>query len=259
MGTFSIEPKAAQTDETTVRDETDEITVRDTEPPAAEIFAVRVEEAKPIFSSILIGCFVAIFLCELYVGIDKSVIAAGLVKPFVREGQLWRLVTSATMHGGLLHIYLNSQALFNIGGAIEALSNRAHVAVCFLLAAIGGSVASLILMPETNSIGASGGIVGLFGFLGVFGFVHKEHLPPGFLRNIFINLALIVAVGVIGYGFIDNAAHAGGLLTGIIYGLIFARNSARQEISNLGNLVGFASLIAILLAASFAVWQMLIF
>ena len=229
----------------------------------AEILARRVELTPPFFSYVLIGCFVAVFLVQLYVGEDKSVDAAGLVKPLVWKGDYWRLLTSSLLHGGyFLHLYFNSQALFNIGSMIEALSNRAHVAICFLLAGIGGSIASLYLMPDTNSIGASGGVIGLFGFLGVYGYKNKAHLPPNFLRNIVINLLFIAVIGVIGYNFIDNAAHAGGLVTGAIYGLLIVRRNEgfqANKVPGFVTILGYVSLLTIVAAAIFAVMQILTF
>lgn len=252
MGTYQIQTENAEGTERA-----------EFERQQAEILARRVELTPPFFSYVLIGCFVTVFLVQLYVGEDKSVDAAGLVKPLVWNGDYWRLLTSSLLHGGyFLHLYFNSQALFNIGSMIEALSNRAHVAICFLLAAIGGSVASLYLMPDTNSIGASGGVIGLFGFLGVYGYKNKAHLPPNFLRNIVLNLLFIAAIGVIGYNFIDNAAHAGGLVTGAIYGLLTVRRNEgfhANKTSGLLAILGYASLFVIIGGAIFAILQILSF
>lgn len=228
----------------------------------AEMLARRVQMTPPVFSYVLLGCFLVVFLCQLVAGEAESVLAAGLVKPLVREGEFWRLLTSATLHGGFLHIYFNGQALYNIGSTIEALSQRAHVAACFLLAAIGGSLASLYLMPASASIGASGGIMGLFGFLGVFGYRNKEHLPPGFIRNVVINLLLIAGLGLIAYKYIDNAAHAGGLIVGTIYGLLTIRRNEAVEPKNAGglvNLLGYISLLFVILAAALSVLRILSF
>ncbi|MDQ4122747.1 MAG: rhomboid family intramembrane serine protease [Acidobacteriota bacterium] len=251
MGTYQIQPEDAPRDERV-----------EFERQQAAILARRVEMTAPIFSYILLGCLLGVFLCQLFAGEDRSVFAAGLVKPLVWQGEFWRLLTSATLHGGFLHIYFNGQALYNIGSMIEALSNRAHVAICFLLSAIGGSLTSLYLMPETTSIGASGGVIGLFGFLGVYGYKNKQHLPPGFLRNIVINLLLIAAIGVIGYSFIDNAAHAGGLVVGTIYGLLTTRRNELSEpkaASGFVNIFGYISLLLVAASALFSIIRILSF
>lgn len=251
MGTYQIQPENEGGSERA-----------EFERQQAERLARRIEMTPPIFSYVLLGCLLGVFLCQLFAGEDRSVFAAGLVKPLVWQGEFWRLLTSAMLHGGFLHIYFNGQALYNIGSMIEALSNRAHVSICFLLAAIGGSLSSLYLMPETTSIGASGGVIGLFGFLGVYGYKNKQHLPPGFLRNIVINLLLIAAIGVIGYNFIDNAAHAGGLVIGTIYGLLTTRRNELLEpkaASGLVGIFGYVSLLLIVVAAIFSIWRILTF
>jgi membrane associated rhomboid family serine protease len=117
-------------------------------------------------------------------------------------------------------------------------------------------------MPDTPSIGASGGVIGLFGFLGVYGYKNKQHLPPGFLRNIIINLFLIAGIGLIGYGYIDNAAHAGGLVVGAIYGLLTVRRNEGVRPKNASSLVGilgYISLLIIVVAAIFSIWRILSF
>lgn len=256
MGTYPVQPENAHGDERA-----------EFERQQAEILARRVELTPPFFSYILIGCFVTVFLSEIYVGEDRAVYAAGLVKPFVWKGEFWRLLTCATLHLatlplGVMHIYFNSQALYNIGSMIEALSRRAHLTNCFLLSAIGGSLASLYLMPETNSVGASGGIMGLFGFLGIYGYRNKEHLPPNFTRSIIFNLLFIAAIGLIGYGYIDNAAHAGGLVIGAIYGLLMTRRNELFEPKPAGgfiNILGYVSLLIVVAAAIFSIARILSF
>jgi membrane associated rhomboid family serine protease len=82
------------------------------------------------------------------------------------------------LHGGILHIFFNGQALLGFGGLIEYLSNRAHLLIVFVLAIIGGGLCSLFFMPDGNSVGASGGIMGLIGYLAIYGFRRKRQLPP---------------------------------------------------------------------------------
>jgi membrane associated rhomboid family serine protease len=198
--------------------------------PEAVEFIEAARETKPYYSYLLVGAIAAVFLVQYLTGsqnlrgrndwISYSVDLAGLVKPLVRQGEWWRILTAAALHGGFLHIYFNGQAFYGLGSTIEYLSNRAHLAIVFLLAVIGGSLTSLIFMPTGNSVGASGGIMGLIGYLAVYGYRRQQHLPPGFLKSMLINIGFIAAFGVVGYQFIDNFAHLGGLLTGAVYGFV---------------------------------------
>jgi membrane associated rhomboid family serine protease len=182
---------------------------------------------RPYYSIGLIGCLVAVTLVQLATDVgptgERSGQIAGLVKPLFWQGEWWRIFTTATLHGFFpLHLYFNSQALYGFGTLTEQLSNRAHLPIVFMLAVVAGSLFSLLFMPNTiiPTIGASGGIMGLIGYMAVFGYKRKQQLPPDFLRSMLINIGFIAAFGLFGFQFIDNFAHLGGLVTGALYGLI---------------------------------------
>lgn len=206
------------------------MTIQDFIPtPEAIAFAQEAEDASPYFSYILAACIVAVFVTQSFTdlsesttdGLPASIQTAGLVKQLVwGNGEFWRIMTGAALHGGFLHIYFNGQALYGFGSLIEYLSNRAHLAIVFVLAIIGGGFFSLFFMPETTSVGASGGIMGLIGYLAIYGYRRKRQLPPDFLKNMLINVGFIAAFGLVAYQIIDNFAHLGGFLVGAIYGFL---------------------------------------
>lgn len=197
-------------------------------PEAAE-FIEAARETTPYYTYLLVGGIVAVFLVQLLADsqnprgdnpITYSIETAGFVKQQFREGEWWRILTGGALHGGFLHIYFNSQAFYGFGSTIEYLANRAHLAIVFLLAVIGGGVLSLIFMPTGVSVGASGGIMGLVGYLAVYGYRRQGHLPPDFLKSMLINIGFIAAFGIIAYQIIDNFGHLGGLLVGAAYGFL---------------------------------------
>ena len=179
-------------------------------------------------------------------GLDKSIEAAGFVKPdFVEKGEYWRILTGGALHGGLLHIYFNGQALYGFGNLIEYLSNRAHLAIVFLLAIIGGGLLSLLFLPDGISVGASGGIMGLIGYLAIYGYRRKRQLPPDFLKSMLLNIGFIAAFGIIAYQIVDNFGHLGGLIVGAIYGFIQIPKDLQKNPRSVGTvteLVGYAAL-----------------
>ena len=182
----------------------------------------------PYYSVILIVALVAVFGCQLVAdGQDSflkggrlSVVLAGFVKQLFKNGEYWRILTGASLHGGVTHLFFNCYALYVLGKLIETLSNRAHLAIVFLLAALGGGILSLIFIPDIPSVGASGGIVGFLGYLTVYGFKRRKLLPDGFLKNMLFNVGFMAFVGIFVMSNIDNFGHLGGLLVGVIYGLI---------------------------------------
>lgn len=186
-------------------------------------------EIVPYYSYILVGSIIAVFIAQLSVGDEQSLNAAALIKPLVRQGEYWRVLTGATLHGFILHLYFNGQALYGFGTTIEYLTNRAHLAIVFVLAIIGGGIFSLVAMPDATSVGASGGIMGLIGYLAIYGSRRRSQLPPGFMRSMLINIGFVAAFGLVAYQVVDNFAHLGGLLVGVIYGFLQVPKSLKKN------------------------------
>ncbi|HKG90399.1 MAG TPA: rhomboid family intramembrane serine protease [Gemmatimonadaceae bacterium] len=158
-------------------------------------------------------CLIAVFAIQYISGLDHSMDAAGLIKSMVRLGQPWRLLTGPMLHHDPLHFMMNFGALIAFGRMTEVHAGRPYVPLVFIVSALGGSVTSTLLTSNA-SVGASGGLMGFVGFLAVLAWRRRPFLPPGFLRTVMFDLAGVVIIGVIGYAFIDNAAHLGGFLTG---------------------------------------------
>jgi rhomboid protease GluP len=155
-----------------------------------------------------------------------------------QQHQWWRFVTPMFVHVNLPHVLINMYSLWVVGPYVEKLYGSAKFVVFWVLTGIAGVVASyltvrpgLALGPgrflfksnDVLSAGASGALFGLVGVLFVFGIKFRHELPEGFKRAfgtgllpiIFINLF----IGYLGRGFIDNAAHLGGLTSGALLAL----------------------------------------
>jgi membrane associated rhomboid family serine protease len=185
---------------------------------ARERHAARLAVHRPLLTYGLLGAICLVSLLELG-GIERAVALAGLVKPDVRAGEWWRALTATYMHGGFLHFWLNFGALRALGHEVEAYSPRLRLPLVYLVAALAGSVASVILLPDTPSIGASGGIMGLVGYLLVLAWRRPADVAPWLRRGALLSLGLTAYLGFFGIAFIDNAAHAGGSLGGALVGL----------------------------------------
>lgn len=189
-----------------------------------------------------------------------SIIAAGLVKPAVTQaGQWWRLFTAPFLHGGPIHFIFNASALLGLGRLAEALAGGRRMAMVFALSAFGGGVFSLMFMPHTTSVGASGGLMGLIGFLLVLGWLRKAILPPGFTRMFVLNVILVAVMGAVAYSVVDNAAHLGGFLAGLFCGGLMVRRDAKLPLppTPVSILGGASSAVAIVLSALLATCKIL--
>jgi len=179
------------------------------------------KEGPPWVSILLIACYAAGFAGQMTGGLETSVERAGEDKDLiVSANEYWRILTGSTLHGGLLHIVMNTFAFYSFGKIFETISNRWHVAIVFLCSAIAGSVLSLIVNPHGISVGASGGIVGIVGYLAVYSFKRRKFISSEFRRNLLINIGIILIYGLVLSVRIDNAAHIGGLVLGAFYALI---------------------------------------
>ncbi|MFA9440479.1 rhomboid family intramembrane serine protease [Uliginosibacterium sp. sgz301328] len=145
--------------------------------------------------------------------------------PLVHAGEPWRLVTSIFLHGNPIHIAFNMMALWQIGQIAERLFGSAAFALLFLVTGVVGALSSNWWGPLTVSVGASGAIFGVAGALLAYLFVCRGQMPVSVLQQTrgsmlaFVAYSLFAGAAVPG---IDNAAHGGGLLAGLIAGAGFA-------------------------------------
>lgn len=178
-------------------------------------------ETFPAFTVVLIASYAAVAVAQFSVGLDRSVDAAGFDKrAFLHGHEYWLILTGAALHGGLLHLAMNSYAFYSFGKIFEMIANRAHLPIVFLISALVGGMLSVIFMPQGRSVGASGGIIGLIGYLLVYAFRRRQFITAEFRKGLLINIGIILVYGLLLFQLIDNYAHIGGLLAGAVYGLI---------------------------------------
>jgi rhomboid protease GluP len=185
-------------------------------------FERRMRRLPPVTLA-LVGVLVAIFAGEVALEIlDSSeglLLFGALSRAAVLAGEWWRLVTAIFLHGGLQHIVGNAVALFVLGMVCEHAFGRAQFVVLFVMTGIAGSVVSMLMSPGP-SVGASGAIFGLQGAAIMLFRRHRERL---LIRDRRVGLVLIVwALFTIAQGFltpyVDNGAHLGGFLAGLVFG-----------------------------------------
>ncbi|MEG2869557.1 MAG: rhomboid family intramembrane serine protease [Terrisporobacter sp.] len=133
--------------------------------------------------------------------------------PLINNGEVWRLITAAFLHGGLIHIGFNMMALKVIGPQVEQIYGWKKYLVIYFSAALGASLLSYILSPVTVSVGASGAIFGLLGAMLIFAFKKKSVIGKSFMMNIIQVIMLNVIIGM-SVPNIDNLGHFGGLILG---------------------------------------------
>ena len=135
--------------------------------------------------------------------------------PSIRAGQYYRLLTGIVLHGSLMHLFFNCYSLYVIGSQIESFLGRFKYLIIYIFAGLTGSLLSITMSGGVASVGASGAIFGLMGALLYFGYYYRVYLGNVVKSQILPLIVLNLLFGFFAEG-IDNAAHIGGLIGGII-------------------------------------------
>ncbi|KLO29054.1 membrane protein [Mycolicibacter heraklionensis] len=202
---------------------------------------VRAASGTPVVTYGLIALSVLAFVAQLSSHELESELV--LWTPAVADGQIYRLVTSAFLHYGPMHLLLNMWALYVVGPQLEGLLGRVRYSALYLLSALGGSVAVYLLAPITTATaGASGAIFGLFGATLVIG------------RRLRMDVRAVGAVIVVNLIFtftiphISWQGHVGGLITGVLvaFAYVYPPQANRTRIQAVASLALLALFIALI-------------
>ena len=144
---------------------------------------------------------------------------------YTTQGEWWRLLTGTFLHIGLPHLAFNMWALWNAGRLTERLFGSGPYLAIYLLAGVLASLASTVWNPILMSVGASGAVFGVLGALLAF-VLRGNGLPGAIVRAHRLSTLLFIAFNLVLGALnpsVDNAAHVGGLLTGLMLGWMLAR------------------------------------
>jgi rhomboid protease GluP len=138
------------------------------------------------------------------------------------SGDWWRLITSTFIHFGIIHLVMNMYALYSAGVYLEPMLGKTKYITAYLCTGVIAGIVSLWWHKDgVNGAGASGAIFGLYG---VFISLLLTNLIPKQTRSALLQSIGIFVVFNLVYGMksgIDNAAHIGGLISGMLIGFIF--------------------------------------
>lgn len=205
-----------------------------TQEGARQVRAVRtvagatITDTRPLVTYWIIGLSAATFLAQITLGWDQFT-QHFVFAPFLGLDEPWRFVTAALLHSTTryFHILFNMWALWVVGSQLELILGRARFITLYVLSAIGGHVAVVLLASPVNeswfipTLGASGAVFGLFGAL-----VPVMKRVGADLRGIAVLIGINVVLGFIVPN-ISWQGHLGGLLTGVVLSVIYVR--APQE------------------------------
>lgn len=177
----------------------------------------------PVTVAIIILC-VAIAVVELAQGMTVSgtnsgiAVDLGLFGPFVAEGQWYRIITSAFVHAGLIHLFFNMLVLWWLGGALERYAGSLRFGSIYLASVVWGAAGALLFAPDALTVGASGGVYGLMAALLV---LERQQGISLLGSSVGVFLLLNLAITFIIPG-ISIGGHLGGLLGGFLAALVLS-------------------------------------
>ena len=190
---------------------------------AEDVFSVK----KPVMTYIFITiCLVLYILTSLFshniISMNASVLDKfGAICNFNTMNnnylELYRLITSVFLHVDILHLACNMYSLYIIGPQLESFFGKLKYTIIFIGSGLIANLLSMAFLPDTYiSVGASGAIFGLLGALLYFGYHYRVYLSGVIKSQIIPLIILNLAIGFIPGSSINNVAHIGGMISGVL-------------------------------------------
>lgn len=205
------------------------------------------ERSFPILTTLILALLIAVYAIEVKYGVsfgkDKlsptiaTLIAlGGLSGSLVHQNsEWWRLLSAPFLHVNPAHLLMNVVGLFIAGRKLEHLVGPAWFGAIYVVSALCGALASLLLnAPTLITVGASGAIMGLFAAMLVLSY----RFSPGPIRNdllknaVYVLIPSLLPLTNVAHGEkVDYAAHFGGAIGGVIVGLLILKIWRDQDTS----------------------------
>jgi membrane associated rhomboid family serine protease len=189
---------------------------------------------RPAIRNLAPPVTLAIMAANVLVYLAMGISGASWIEPNIRDavkwgadfgpltlgGDAWRLFTSVFVHFGIIHIALNMWCLWNLGTTLEPFMGRKVFGVMYVASGLAASLVSVVWNPWRVSAGASGAIFGVAGALVSYLALKKTPMDSGLVKRNLKSLGIFIFYNLL-YGVrggVDNSAHFGGLVAGLILG-----------------------------------------
>jgi rhomboid protease GluP len=205
-------------------------------PHTREKYGALIPSKTYLVTPVLIYLNILVFLLMVLSGIsifnpntERLLQWGGNFRPLTTTGEWWRLFTCMFLHAGILHLLMNMFALAYIGMFLEPIMGRFRFLSAYLLTGVCSGLMSIYMHSFTVGVGASGAIFGMYGvFLATLTTKYIEKTARKTqLRSIMFFVLYNLLAGT--EGNVDNAAHIGGLISGIVVGYAFYPGLVKQH------------------------------
>ena len=220
------------------------------------------EGGGALVTKVLIGINLAVYALNLAQGsslnrtsgwlFDEGALVVQSPWGGLADGEWWRLLTAAFLHGSLLHIAMNMLVLWIIGAPVEEALGRGRFLALYMISGLSGSAGALLFDPDAITVGASGAIFGILGAALILERQRNYVLGGSALSFLVINLIITFAFPNI----ISIGGHLGGLAGGALGALALSRFGRTHAIYGRPGLLGVAVLVAVGVASvALAYWR----
>jgi len=157
-------------------------------------------------------------------GVDTNVIidmGGKYAQRIVEANQWWRFITPIFLHVSIPHIVFNLLSQVKVGIDLERSFGSIRVGILYVLCGIGGNLLSCCFLFDQVQAGASGSIFGQVGLMFVDVFVNWKMLRRPMCNLVIMIIVILLCVLSGMMPGVDNFAHVGGLIVGIVGGFAF--------------------------------------
>ncbi len=183
---------------------------------AQKVYTTRSIQAGTPFTYAVLASIVFVFVVQTTLGpaFDQDYLLWG--PGVASNGQYWRIVTGAFLHGGLLHLLFNCYFIYNFGRYLESGLGWLRTALVYFAGLMGGSAAVLLFDWSVPTLGASGAALGMAGGAVVIMSSRGQPIMQSPLsRLLLLNLAIPFFLGGISFW-----GHLGGIVGGGLVGAV---------------------------------------
>lgn len=146
-----------------------------------------------------------------------------------QQGEYWRWLTALFFHGDFLHLGYNCLSLYIFGSLLERYEGHGFFTLVYFLSGLMGNVlSSIISPPEVYVLGASGAIFGVIGAFFLRAQQEKRQIEGWNYPTLALFVAISLVLGAVSPD-VDNWAHLGGCLTGIVLQWIRGQLGKKKE------------------------------
>jgi rhomboid protease GluP len=187
-------------------------------------------------------------------GKPETLLEAGAMVPsLVANGEWYRLITAMFLHIGILHLALNGLALYIFGGLVETAFGSMRMLAIYMVTGFAASVTSFAF--GASGVAAAGASGAIFGLLGAWLVYNLRRRSLSLARANVQSALFLIAINLV-FGFtvpgIDNLAHIGGLISGVVAGFV-AEGFGTGSTRTLSRVVGLGAIVVV--STALAVWR----